>query len=172
MKYLFLVIAAVIAVTSAKAYMVVGAELMGNLGRIGALAVFLLVQGFELRPIVLTNGQANAFTLIRNLMAGKGCNVSGLADPEELLDAASWAYRAYAVDLIAGLMVWPIIDALPGVSTWMLIKVGGVVGANINWANAGQVVACVFLLEFCVQQYLRMGGRLPAFIGGRKSARV
>jgi hypothetical protein len=152
-KYLFLVIAALIAVSSAAAYHELGLKLFGFLGGVGAIAVFALVQGFELKPIFLTGGHCNIFGGLSKAIAGRPANLPE-TDPEELLDASAWATFGYAVDFVAGLIVWPVVD------NWALIRVGGLTYPDVNLKHLGMILACVFLLQWCVQQYLRRGGKL------------
>jgi hypothetical protein len=83
-----------------------------------------------------------------------------LADPEELLDATLWATLGYAVDFIAGLLVWP------PVSSYKLVAMGGVTFADIRWAAVGSILACVFGMQLCIQQYLSRGGKVPGILGG------
>ena len=104
MKWLFLGVGAIIFIESAKAYMLVGGSLMGLLGRIGGLLVFLIVQGMEMRPILMTNGAMGIIPKLSSIVGGRQVQLN-LADPELLLDATQWATRAYAVDFVAGLFV-------------------------------------------------------------------
>ena len=166
MKYLFLALAGFIFLESAKAYMLVGGQMMGGMGRYGALLVFLMVQSFELHPIALTGGHSGVIPLLSKAVAGKPSNMAP-ADPEVLLDASMWATAAYAVDFVAGINVWPLINS-GGVSIWSLIRVGGVTMADIAWANLLMVFACVFLLQWCIAQYLKRGGKVPNV--GRRAA--
>ena len=160
MKYLFLFLGGAIFVSSVKAYNAVGITTFG--GRIGgiiAVVILLLVQGFELKPIFLTNGGAGIFPTINKLVGGK-VPTFALADPEELLDATLWATLGYAVDFVAGLLVWP------PVSSYQLVAMGGVTFADIRWNAVASILACVFGLQLCVQQYLIRGGKVPGFLGG------
>ena len=161
MKWLFLGVGAIIFLESAKAYMLVGSSLMGVLGRIGALLVFLIVQGMEMRPILMTNGAMGIIPKLSSIVGGRQVQLN-LADPELLLDATQWATRAYAVDFVAGLFVWPIISG----NAWALLSVGGVSTANLNPKSVVMIIACVFGLQFCFQQYLTRGGKVPKFFGG------
>jgi hypothetical protein len=165
MKWLFLGVAAIIFLESAKAYMLLGSSLMGGLGRIGALLVFLIVQGMELRPIVMTGGAMGIIPKLGNIVGGRQVKLN-LADPEELIDATQWATRAYAVDFVAGLFVWPPISG----NAWALLRVGGVSISSLNGKHAVMIMACVFALQFCVQQYLVRGGKVPKFLGGLPNA--
>jgi hypothetical protein len=160
MKWLFLGVGAIIFIESAKAYMVVGSS-MGLLGRVGALLIFLIVQGMELRPIVATGGAMGLIPKLSSIVAGRQVALN-LADPEELLDATQWATRAYAVDFVAGLFVWPVISG----NAWALLRVGGVALTNLNGKSVAMILACVFGLQFCFQQYLVRGGKVPKFLGG------
>ena len=160
MKYLFLVLAGAIFVNSLKAYNAVGQDTFGGrLGGLIAVVVFPLVQGFELKPIFLTNGGAGIFPTLNKLVGGKVPSFA-LADPEELLDATLWATLGYAVDFIAGLLVWP------PVSSYKLVAMGGVTFADIRWAAVGSILACVFGMQLCIQQYLSRGGKVPGILGG------
>lgn len=159
MKYLFLVIGGIIFVSSLQAYREIGQSMYGLLGGIGFVAIFLLVQGFELKPIFLTGGQSDIFGGLSNLASGKQANIPKV-DIEELLDAVAWALLGYAIDFIAGLFVWPI------VSSWALVRIGGVTAGDISIVNLAKIGACVFLFQICIQQYLKRGGKLPAFITG------
>lgn len=165
MKWLFLGVGAIIFLESAKAYMVLGASLMGGLGRIGALLIFLIVQGMEIRPIVMTGGAMGIIPKLSNIVGGRQVKLN-LADPEELIDATQWATRAYAVDFVAGLFVWPVIMG----NAWALLRVGGVALSNLNGKHVVMILACVFGLQFCVQQYLVRGGKVPSFLGGVRNA--
>lgn len=167
MKYLFLGLAGIIFIESAKAYMAIGAEMMGGMGRIGALLIFLMVQAFELHPIILTGGHGGVIPILSKAVAGRSANISP-ADPEVLLDASMWATAAYAVDFVAGINVWPLIKS-GGLSVWALIRVGGVTMSDIAWSNLMMVFACVFLLQWCISQYLKRGGKVPN-IGNRRAA--
>ena len=160
MKYLFLGLAGLIFLESAKAYMAIGSQMMGPMGRAGALLIFVMVQAFELHPIILTGGQEGVIPQLSKAVAGRPANMAP-ADPEVLLDASMWATAAYAVDFIAGINVWPLIKAGGGMSIWSLIRVGGVTMADIAWTNLLMVFACVFLLQWCVAQYLKRGGKIP-----------
>lgn len=160
MRYGFLALAALIAISSAQAYMTVGANMMGMMGRVGALLIFIMVQGFELHPIILTGGQSGVMPQLSKAIAGRAANMAP-ADPEVLLDASMWATAAYAVDFIAGINVWPLIKS-GDMSIWSLIRVGGVTMADIAWTNLMMVFACVFLLQWCVAQYLKRGGKIPS----------
>ena len=161
MKWLFLGVGAIIFIESAKAYMLVGGSLMGLLGRIGALLVFLIVQGMEMRPILMTNGAMGIIPKLSSIVGGRQVQLN-LADPELLLDATQWATRAYAVDFVAGLFVWPIISG----NAWALLAVGGVSTTNLNPKSVVMIIACVFGLQFCLQQYLTRGGKVPKIFGG------
>jgi hypothetical protein len=160
MKYLFLMLAGAIFMNSLKAYHAVGQSTFGGrLGGLIAVVVFLLVQGFELKPIFLTNGGAGIFPTLNKLVGGK-VPTFALADPEELLDATLWATLGYAMDFIAGLLVWP------PVSSYKLVAMGGVTFADIRWAAVGSILACVFGMQLCIQQYLSRGGKVPGILGG------
>jgi len=169
MRFLFLGLAGLIFVESAKAYMSVGSEMAGTIGRVGALLVFLMVQAFELHPIVLTGGHGGVIPQLSKIVSGKQSNVSP-ADPEVLLDASMWATAAYAVDFIAGINVWPLMNPTGGLSVWALIRVGGVTLSDVAWGNLLMVFSCVFLLQWCVAQYLKRGGKVPGFFTGRAKA--
>lgn len=165
MKWLFLGVGAIIFIESAKAYMLVGSSLMGTMGRIGALLIFLIVQGMELRPILMTGGAMGIIPKLSNIVGGRQVKLN-LADPEELIDATQWATRAYAVDFVAGLFVWPVISG----NAMALLRVGGVALSNLNGKNVVMIMACVFALQFCVQQYLVRGGKVPRILGGIPNA--
>jgi len=168
-KWLFLGLAGLIFVESAKAYMAVGGDMLGTMGRAGAIIIFLMVQAFELHPIILTGGHGGVIPQLSKAVSGRSSNIAP-ADPEVLLDASMWATAAYAVDFIAGLNVWPLIKPGAGMSIWALIRVGGVTMADIAWANLLMVFACVFLLQWCVAQFLKRGGRVPNFVAGKVKA--
>ena len=159
MKYLFLALAGIIFIESAKAYGAIGSEMAGTMGRAGALLIFILVQAFELHPIVLTGGHAKIIPQLSKAVAGRAANMNP-ADPEVLLDASMWATAAYAVDFVAGINVWPLIKS-GELSIWSLFRVGGVTMADIAWTNLIMVFACVFLLQWCAAQYLKRGGKIP-----------
>lgn len=162
MKYLFLGLAAAIAFSSIKAYQSTGViYLDGRIGGIIAVVVFLIVQGFELKPIVLTKGKAGVFANLGLAMSGRGTDFA-MVDSQELLDASLWAWIGYGVDFICGLLVWP------PVASWQLVTVGGVSFGDIRWNAVFSIVLCVFGLQFCVQQYLSRGGNLPKFFTGEK----
>lgn len=167
MKWLFLGVGAIIFIESAKAYMLVGSSLMGGLGRIGALLIFLIVQGMEMRPIIMTGGAMGIIPKLSGIVGGRQVKLN-LADPEELLDATQWATRAYGVDFVAGLFVWPVISG----NAWALLRVGGVALSNLNGRHAMMILMCVFGLQFCVQQYLVRGGKVPKMLGGIPNARA
>jgi len=169
MKWLFLGLASLIFVESAKAYMAVGSDLLGTMGRVGALLIFLMVQAFELHPIVLTGGHGGVMPQLSRIVSGKTSNVAP-ADPEVLLDASMWATAAYAVDFIAGINVWPLMNPSSGMSVWALIRVGGVTLSDVAWGNLMMVFACVFLLQWCMAQYLKRGGKVPSYFTGRAKA--
>lgn len=166
MKYLFLGLAGFIFLESSKAYMVVGHQMMGGMGRWAALLIFFMVQAFELHPIILTGGHGGVIPLLSKAVAGRPSNMAP-ADPEVLLDASMWATAAYAVDFVAGINVWPLIQS-GDLSIWSLIRIGGVTMADIAWSNLLMVFACVFLLQWCVAQFLKRGGRFPNL--GRRAA--
>ena len=161
MKYLFLVLGGIIAWSSMKAYREIGANMFGGMGGIGAIAVFALVQAFELKPILMTKGQSDIFGGISKIASGKTANLPE-CDVEELLDACGWATLGYAIDFVAGLFVWPV------VSSWALIRVGGLTAGDVDVWNILRIVACVFLLQVCIQQFLKRGGKVP--FGGAKRA--
>lgn len=161
MKFLFLGLAGFIFLESVKAYMAVGSELMGTPGRIAAVLVFLMVQGFELQPILMTGGHAGVMPQLSRVVSGKAADINPV-DPEVLLDASMWATAAYAVDFVAGINVWPLFNTNGGFSIWALIRVGGVTMADIAWGNLLMVFGCVFMLQWCVAQYLKRGGKIPA----------
>lgn len=161
MKWLFLALGACIFFASIQAYRELGSNLFGGMGSFAAIVVFLMVQGFELRPILMTNGIMDVFAEAKKLAAGKPANIPG-CDPEELAEATSWATLGYAIDFTAGLIVWPI------VTRWDLLRIGAITFSDIQWINVFQIIACVFLLQKCIQQYLRRGGKLP-FTGGKKA---
>lgn len=155
MKYLFLVLAGGIFWSSLTAYRAIGGELFGWSGQLMAMAVFLIVQGFELKPILLTRGHGGeVFRSLSRITAGKPSNTP-LADPEELSEATTWAGIGYAIDFVCGLLVWPIVTA------WDLLMIGGLTFTDINMVNLAKIIACVFLLQICIAQYLKRGGALP-----------
>lgn len=170
MKYLFLVIGGGIFFNSLGAYRNIGTGFMGTMGGIMAIAVFLIVQGFEAKPIIMTNGAMSPIQALARVTAGKSTNIH-ICDPEELLDAAGWATFGYAVDFVAGLFVWPPIGTWD--IFWDLIGIGGVTWGDVRWGNLMQIMACVFLLQICLKQYLIRGGRIPfsAKLGGPKHAK-
>ena len=159
MRYLFLVVGMGIFVTSLQAYRDVGESILGQTGGLMAIAVFLIVQGLEVKPIIMTNGMNSCFQSLNRASAGKKVNVQ-MCDPEELADASGWALVGYGIDFVAGLLVWPLLSA------WDLITIGGVTWSDVNFGNLVRIVMCVFLLQMCVQQFLKRGGKVPAF--GRK----
>lgn len=166
MKWLFLGLAGFIAIESAKAYMAVGSDMMGTMGRMAALLVFLMVQAFELHPIMLTGGHGGVMPQLSKAISGRQSNMNP-ADPDVLLDASMWATAAYAVDFVAGINVWPIMNTSGDMSVWSLIGVGGVTMNDLAWGNLMMVFACVFLLQWCMAQYLKRGGKIPkSFTGG------
>jgi hypothetical protein len=162
-KYLFLILGGIIAWSSMKAYRELGTSLFGGMGGIGAIAVFALVQMFELKPILMTNGQTDIFGGLAKIAAGKTANLPE-CDVEELLDAVGWATLGYTIDFVAGLFVWPIVPS------WDLLRMGGVTAADVaaGLPNLFQIIACVFLLQICIQQFLKRGGKLP-FGGARRA---
>jgi hypothetical protein len=153
-KYLFLILASGIFVTSAQAYWGIGAELYGTIGAVMALVVFLIVQLNELKPIILTGGSWSIFEQLQGAMAGKQINAK-IADVDELLDARDWAYASYGIDFVAGLFVWPIITDMT------LLQVGAITAADVNRIHIVQILLCVFAMQWCIGQYLRRGGKLP-----------
>lgn len=162
MKWLFLALGGFIFVSSIKAYQTTGQQMLDpKMGGYVAMVIFLLVQAFELKPIVLTRGQNGIFAAMGQSMAG-GKGEIAVVSPKELLDASVWAWIGYGIDFVAGLMVWP------PVPSWQLVTVGGVTLADIRWNAVFSIVLCVFGLEFCVQQYLSRGGKVPKFLGGSK----
>ena len=161
MRWLFLGLGGCIFFNSLGAYRDLGAQ-FGGAGSIAAILVFLLVQAFELRPIIMTNGIMDVWTEIKKIMAGKPGNIPHV-DPDELAEANTWAFIGYGIDLIAGLLVWPI------VSSWDLLRIGAVTLSDINGWHVAQIIACVFLLQKCVQQYLKRGGKVP-FTGRKVNA--
>ena len=161
MRWLFLGLGGCIFFNSLGAYRDLGAQ-FGGAGSIAAILVFLLVQAFELRPIIMTNGIMDVWTEIKKIMAGKPGNIPQV-DPDELAEANTWAFIGYGIDLIAGLLVWPI------VSSWDLLRIGAVTLSDINGWHVAQIIACVFLLQKCVQQYLKRGGKVP-FTGRKVNA--
>jgi hypothetical protein len=168
MKYLFLSLGGLIFIESAKAYWNIGREMNGGLGALAAILVFLLAQGFEMRPIVLTKGQSGVMDLLGNILSGKPATVPAV-DPKELFEASAWALLAYGVDFVAGLNVWPPVRAVSGLSPWSLVSVGGLTPGNIQGWNVIMIVSCVFGMQFCVRQYLKRGGIIP-FQNRRKAA--
>ena len=168
MKWLFLALATFIGLESAKAYARVGMELSGGMGRIIALIIFVMVQSFELRPIVLMGGHGGVLPMLSMASAGKPINMN-LADPEELADAASWATRAYLVDFVCGLFVWTPLVVSSGM-IWSVIRAGAVTFGDLSFRNCLMIVSCVFALQWCVAQYLRRGGKLPGLAKGKAHA--
>lgn len=165
MKYLFLALGGFIFVNSLKAYQGYGQQILdGRIGGLIAVVVFLLVQGFELKPIWLTKGQAGIFANLNKVTGGRQADFA-MVDPEELLDASLWAWVGYGVDFVAGLMVWP------PVPSWALVTVGGVTLGDIRWNAVFSIILCVFGLQFCVQQYLARGGKVPNLFGGKGNGR-
>lgn len=161
MKYLFLALGGFIFVNSLKAYQGYGQQTLdGRIGGLIAVVVFLLVQGFELKPIWLTKGQAGIFANLNKVTGGKKADFA-MVDPEELLDASLWAWIGYGVDFVAGLMVWP------PVPSWALVTVGGITLSDIRWNAVFSIILCVFGLQFCIQQYLARGGKVPNLFGGK-----
>ena len=171
MRWLFLGLGGFIFIESAKAYFQVGNDVMPG-GGIAAILVFLMVQGFEAKPIIMTNGAASVFSAIGRVISKKRTTIH-VADPEELLDASGWALLGYGIDFVCGLFVWPIMGTWA--LFWDLIGVGGVTWGDVIWQNLGMILACTFLLqEVCLRQYLVRGGRLPfaAKLGGPKNVRA
>jgi hypothetical protein len=160
MKWLFLALGGCIFFNSLSAYRELGQQ-FGGMGSAAAVITFLIVQGMELRPIVMTGGVMNIWNEVKKVMAGRPGN-NPQVDPDELAEANGWAFAGYGIDLIAGLLVWPIVNR------WELLKIGAVTMADINFWNVAQIIACVFLLQKCFQQYLKRGGKVPGFLGGKR----
>ena len=171
MKYLFLVIGGGIFVSSLQAYREIGSQFFGSLGGMMAIAIFLIVQGFEAKPIIMTNGAISPFAALNRISGGRRPNLT-MADPEELLDASGWAVLGYGIDFVCGLLVWPIMGTWA--IFWDLVGVGAVTWGDVNFINVVKIIACVFLLQLCLQQYLIRGGRLPMAekMGGPKNVRA
>lgn len=166
MKFLFLAAAAVIFIEAAKAYISVGAEVMGLPGRIFAILLFIGVQWHELQPIFLTGGKTNLIEDLTRIISGKSANIYP-CDPEVLLDASMWAWAAYGVDFIAGINVWPLIVPNGGGMHWLdLLGLGALTRADFSLWNAVMVFACVFGMQWCISQYLKRGGKIPARFRG------
>lgn len=159
MRWLFLALGGCIFFNSLSAYRDLGQQ-FGGIGSIAAVIVFLMVQAFELRPIVMTGGVMDIWGEVKKIMAGKPGQLPQV-DPDELSEASTWAFIGYGIDLIAGLLVWPI------VARWDLLRIGAVTMSDINFWNVAQIIACVFLLQKCIQQYLKRGGKV-SFSGGAK----
>ena len=154
MKYLFLVIGGGIFFNSLGAYREIGSNLFGGIGSLMAIAVFLIVQGFEAKPIIMTGGGVSPLIFFERIVGGKNPNAV-ICDPEELADATDWAGAGYAIDFACGLLVWPV------VTLWDLVWIGGVSWGDVRWGSVAQIIACVFLLQICLAQYLRRGGKVP-----------
>ena len=135
---------------------------MGGIGSFMAIAVFLIVQGFEAKPIFMTNGAVSPIGALCKVTSNKNPKLH-LADPEEVADASGWAVVGYGIDFVCGLIIWPLLTA------WDLITIGGFTWADINTGNLLRIIACVFLLQLCLQQFLRRGGRAPNF--GKKGSK-
>ena len=150
----FLAIGGFIAIESLKAYRLVGEGWNGRIGGIMAMILFLMVQGFEMWPIIMARGDGKFLGLLAARARGKEQRVD-LPDPEEYRDASKWACGAYLVDFCMGMIVWPF--------PWSLITVGGLTSEDVlaNRGNLIMLIGCVFGLQFCVSQYLKRGGKLP-----------
>lgn len=167
MKYLVLGIGGLIAIEGFKAYALLGRQWNGSLGFMLAILIFVIIQGGELRPTLMTKGQVGLLQILAQSFGGKAINLH-LCDPEELHEACVWAFRCFIADMVVGLVVWmPIKSQNP----MQLIQAGAVTLADLDWGNIGMIVAVTFVLEECVAYFLRKGGKVPSMPSFGKGAK-